>query len=206
MARAQVTVRDAVAQDMAALLEVFAELREAGPRRMPGGGGDAASLRAVAEARYRKAIEDPDQRLLVAVDDKQQILGMTLLVLGTANMLLDSKAVMMHHFAVRAHNRRQGVGRALVAAATAWADERGVEGVGVTVYPASRESNRFYARLGFAPVSIVRLAPVAGLRRRLGGEVSAAGLDADDGARRRRLRGGVTNPRSLTAIRRQSHG
>ena len=43
MTRAHVTVRDAVPEDMAGLLELFLELREAGPKRLPTGLGDAGN-------------------------------------------------------------------------------------------------------------------------------------------------------------------
>ena len=74
----------------------------------------------------------------------------------------------------------------------------------VAVYAASREANRFFARLGFAPVSVNRVAPVAGLRRILGAEVPAAEADSGDGARRRRLRLGITGGRTPTAVRRRT--
>jgi GNAT superfamily N-acetyltransferase len=194
-------------EDMPGLLELFRELRDAGPKRLPSGVGDASTMRAVAKARYRRALADPAERLLVAVDRDNRILGMTLLTLGPVSSLNDARAVMMGHFTVRTSIRRHGIGRALLAAATAWADEMGVDGVGVAVYPSSREANRFYARLGFAPVSIVRVAPVAGLRRRLGSEVPMAAEDLDaQGARRRRLRVGVTSARSLAAARRNQLG
>jgi GNAT superfamily N-acetyltransferase len=207
LTRAHVTVRDAVVEDMTGLLELFRELREAGPKRLPSGVGDPASMRAVAEARYRRALADPAERLLVAVDRDNRIVGMTLLTLGPVSSMNDARSVMMGHFTVRTAIRRHGIGRALVAAATAWADEMGVDGVGVAVYPSSREANRFYARLGFAPVSIIRVAPVAGLRRRLGCEVPVAGEAPDaQGARRRRLRVGVTHTRSLAGVRRNLLG
>jgi hypothetical protein len=37
----------------------------------------------------------------------------------------------------------------------------------VSVHPASREANRFFARLGFAPLAVSRIAPTAVIRRRL---------------------------------------
>jgi hypothetical protein len=40
----------------------------------------------------------------------------------------------------------------------------------VNVPPAARDVNRFYARIGFAPMVVRRSAPVAQLRRRLGVE------------------------------------
>lgn len=203
MTRAHVTVRDAVPADMPGLLELFGELRDAGPTRPRSGAGEPASMQAVAEARYLRAIDDPAERVLVAVDRDNRILGMTLLTIDSINPMNDARSVMMGQLTVRALIRRQGIGRALIAAATAWAEELGVDGVGVAVYPSSREANRFYARLGFAPVSIVRIAPVAGLKRRLGSEVPVLGQDPDaQGARRRRLRVGVTSARSLTTARR----
>jgi len=192
---------------MPGLLELFGELREAGPKRLPAVVGDAASMRAVAEARYLRALDDPAERLLVAVDRDDRIVGMTLLTLGSVSSMNDACSVMMGHFTVRTLIRRQGIGRALIAAATAWAEEMGVDGVAVGVYPSSREANRFYARLGFAPVSMVRVAPTASLKRRLGCEVPVPGHDSDaQGARRRRLRVGVTSTRSLASARRNPLG
>jgi GNAT superfamily N-acetyltransferase len=207
LTRAHVTVRDAVPEDMPGLLELFGELRAAGPKRLPIGAGDAAYMRAAVEARYRRTFDDPAERLLVAVDRDSRIVGMTLLTLGPVSTMHEARSVTMGHFTVRTSIRRHGIGRALVAAATAWADEMGVDTVGVEVYPSSREANRFYARLGFAPISITRVAAVGGLRRRLGSEVPVAGEAADaQGARRRRLRVGVTSTRPLAAVRRNPLG
>ena len=133
MTRAHVTVRDAVPQDMPELLELFGELRAAGPKRLPRGVGDPTSMRVVAEARYRRSFEEPEERLLVAVDRDERIVGMTLLTLGPVSSMNDARSVMMGHFTVRTSIRRRGIGRALVAAATAWADEMGVDGVGVAI-------------------------------------------------------------------------
>jgi hypothetical protein len=66
----------------------------------------------------------------------------------------------------------------LVAAAAAYADEIGADHVAVSVAPGLREPNRFYARLGFSPVVVRRVAPVAILRRRLStGEHPVAALE-----------------------------
>ena len=54
-----------------------------------------------------------------------------------------------------------------MAAAVAFAEEFGAEHVVVNVFPQLREANRFYARLGFCPLVVRRVASTAGLRRKL---------------------------------------
>jgi hypothetical protein len=58
-----------------------------------------------------------------------------------------------------------------------FADEVGAGDVVVNVPPNARDVNRFYARLGFAPLVVRRSAPVGHLRRKLGVE---ARLDPRD--------------------------
>ena len=89
---------------------------------------------------------------------------------------------------------RIGAGRALVAAAVGYADERGMDHVIVGVSTTGREANRFFARLGFAPLVVRRIAVVSALRRTLGlTDLVAEGRA--DAVRRRSLRRG----RALTA-------
>ena len=114
---------------------------------------------------------------------------MVLCSIGKSSTLATAPAVVLSHLTVAANSRRAGVGRVLVAAATQWAAECDVDHLRVAVYASSREANRFFARLGFAPVSVNRVAPVAALRRILGAEVPAAEADSGDGARRRPVRG-----------------
>ena len=148
-------------------------------------------MREGAAERFRAVIADPDQRLIVA-EDPDGLAGMVLCSIGTSSTLATAPAVVLSHLTVAANSRRAGVGRVLVAAATQWAAECDVDHLRVAVYASSREANRFFARLGFAPVSVNRVAPVAALRRILGAEVPAAEADSGDGARRRRLRLGIT--------------
>jgi hypothetical protein len=55
------------------------------------------------------------------------------------------------------------------------------------VLPHLRETQRFYARLGFGPVVVRRSVPVSMLRRRLAGDARATQVD-NVLARRRTLR------------------
>jgi GNAT superfamily N-acetyltransferase len=127
---------------------------------------------------------DPGSRALVAVVDGE-VAGMTVLSITPYAPLFDQQAVHAHYLHVREGFRRKGVGKALLGAAVAFADESGAEHVITSVLPQMRETQRFYARLGFGPVVVRRSAPVSVLRRRLAGPVGAAEHVV---ARRRTLR------------------
>ena len=203
MRRATVSAREAVTADIPELLGLFDQLRAAGPRRSVSMPSDPSVMREAAAERFAAVIADPHQRLLVA-EDPEGLAGMVLCSIGTSSTLATAPAVVLSHLTVAANSRRAGVGRVLVAAATQWAAECDVDHVRVAVYASSREANRFFARLGFAPVSVNRVAPVAGLRRILGAEVPAAQADSGDVARRRRLRLGITGGRATTTGRRRT--
>jgi ribosomal protein S18 acetylase RimI-like enzyme len=154
-----VRVRPATLEDVPVLLELGDELG-----RATGRGGAAQ--------RFGEAIADPDRHLVLAVTQPdggdEEVLGMALFTIGCANPLLDLPAVLISHSVVSHRHRQRGAGKSIVAAAAAFADERGIDQLVISVNPTSREAARFYARLGFAPLSVRRTAPVAVVRRRLG--------------------------------------
>lgn len=163
-----IRVRPATAQDLPALLEFGEELREQiGPAAEGTRTRIGAAARPSLEARYTDALADPERHLVVAVCDDDVPLGMAVFLVAPANALLDRPALHMSHAVVSSRHKRRGVGKALVAAAASYADDRGLDQVVVSVNPGSREANRFFARLGFAPLAVRRVAPVAVLRRRL---------------------------------------
>lgn len=181
MPRSALRVRPATVEDVPALLAFGEELRdgllpsvsESGARPR----GTPAGARAVLEQRYLEAIADPDRRLVVAVDDADQPLGMALFTLTSANALLDLPAVHMSHAVVADRHKRRGAGKALVLAATSYAEAQGTDLLVVSVQPGARDANRFFARLGFAPLAVRRVAPVAVVRRRLAVQVEARPTD-----------------------------
>jgi GNAT superfamily N-acetyltransferase len=118
-------------------------------------------------ARLAQAIEDDDCRVVVAHAD-DQLAGMAVLRDLRPDPLSEHRVVQVSHVVVASGKRRRGVGHALLAAAADFADERQIEHVSAGVYPSLRDVSRFYARLGFAPVMVHRVAPVGVLRRRLG--------------------------------------
>jgi ribosomal protein S18 acetylase RimI-like enzyme len=165
-----VRVRTVTEDDLPTLLALGEELREQ-LLEPPARGRTAAAGRAALEQRYREAVEDPERHLVLAVTGapaEEQVLGMAMLTVGATNALLDIPAVHVTHAVVAGRERRRGAGKALVAAAAAYAEEQGIEHLVVSVNPTSRDAARFFARLGFAPVAVRRTAPVSVVRRRLG--------------------------------------
>jgi ribosomal protein S18 acetylase RimI-like enzyme len=187
--RHPVRVRPATEADLPVLLTLGEELRE---QLLPGDGVGrpraATGGRPAPERRYLDALADPLRHLVLAVQGgagaQEQVLGMAMLSVAASNALLDLPAVHVTHAVVADTQRRRGAGRALVAAAAAYAEERGIEQLVVSAHPGSRDAARFFARLGFVPVAVRRTAPVSVVRRRL----AVAERATAPAARRRALR------------------
>ncbi|MEP7055386.1 MAG: GNAT family N-acetyltransferase [Actinomycetota bacterium] len=164
MNRAAVSVREAVAEDIPVLLDMWTDLRHHAVRRNTRASSD--QLLAEVAHRFVEAIVDPSCRLVVAVAG-DVVLGMALFTVVSSSTLLDVPTVHASHIYVVDGHRGRGVGKSLIAAAAVFAGERGVDQVMVSVAPGLREANRFYARLGFAPTVVRRVAPLSVLRRQL---------------------------------------
>lgn len=167
MTRSAVRVRQAVTGDLPALIGLWAQLRELsheGGQRA----GRAPTPAAVAgvEERLGECMRSAECRMIVAEMD-DAVVGMAVLSASRIGQLLETSAAQLSHLVVADGYRKRGVGRALVASAVGWAEDIGADEVVVNVYPSLREGNRFYARLGFAPLVVRRVAPTAALRRRL---------------------------------------
>jgi ribosomal protein S18 acetylase RimI-like enzyme len=154
----RVHVRTATHDDLPVVITLWAQLRD-GAGRSGGQSEDPTE-------RFAAILDDPAIRIVVATFD-DVVEGMAILSTTTLGPLSTTSAVHIAHVVVEGGTRRRGVGRALVAAAAAYAEEIGAEHVTVSVYPGLREANRFYARLGFSPFVVRRLATVATLQRKL---------------------------------------
>ncbi len=178
--RIDLAVRRATSEDVPALLSLVEELREAGR-------ASRSLLRGVSGLAERLAdlVADDATEVLLAETGTDPV-GMAILFESPVTSLTDLPTLRMDYAVVARRARRRGVGRALVAAAAAYAEDAGMEQLAVAVVPADREANRFYARLGFAPVVVRRVSPVAALRRKLA--VPERRPTASDLARRRLLR------------------
>ena len=194
MPRPAVLTRPAVVADVPVLVSLWGELRQVGGRAER-----AVNPLAVSDVadRFHKTVEDPTCRVVLACVQGRPA-GMAVLRAVHPDPLSDSRVVQISHVVVHSTFRRRGVGHALIAAAVEFADERHVEHLASGLYPSLRDASRFYARLGFAPAVVHRVAPVSLVRRRLG--LDTGSLRVENVVRRRsRLRRPVPAQRGKAA-------
>jgi GNAT superfamily N-acetyltransferase len=194
--RGNVIVRQPEKADISVLLDMWEELRTDSGRTGP-------LAPAPTEARLLEFLENgactPESRGVVAEVDGE-VVGMACFVVHSVGPLIDTLVVQVDYLHVRPSQTRRGAGRALVAAAATYAEEVGAEHVSVNVFPHVREANRFYAKLGFSPLVVRRIASVSALRHTLAPEEVSVKRRAGVLARRRvavRLRGSA--PASIEA-------
>ena len=143
-------VRRATADDVPDLVRFFAELdrmqrewRVFTPR--PGFYDEVGS-------KYRAAIADEDQIVLVAEDDGATV-GMAYAEARTPSRFSDERALELSGVVVRSDFRGRGVGRALVAEAARFATERGIPWVELKTFSPNQGAMEFWEGLGFTPGS-----------------------------------------------------
>lgn len=159
--RVPIPVRSATRDDLPALLRLWMEAQDNWRRSDR---GRLVEAPAAVATRLDELLDDPQVQVVVATVDEEPA-GMTILAPGVLGPLSEPSMLEMSYAVVASRFRHRGVGRALVAATAAYAEELGYGSVIVNVPPALRDANRFFARLGFAPVVTRRAAPVAALRR-----------------------------------------
>jgi GNAT superfamily N-acetyltransferase len=153
--------------------------------RIEGGTTPEAAYRLAADGTLRNALVRKDIAAFVAfVEDTPA--GYVVLADTTRSLLVDSPSVSIDMLYVHSDFRRQGVGRALLATASRYADRNGCEHLVSAVPAQDREANRFFARLGFAPETIRRVTSSATLQRKLAGEPRAQRYSLDKVLQRRR--------------------
>lgn len=163
MTRSHITVRPADERDLADLVKLWGELRRCGalhPRFAALTDDDKIA------GGVRRLLARSDCRILLASIGGQAA-GMAVLTTSFLEAISAVRCVQIEYTVVAEEFRRRGVGRALLGAASAYAEEVGAEHITAAVGPMSREANRFYAQLGFTPLVVRRMAPVSALRRRL---------------------------------------
>ncbi len=185
MSRPQVVVRDAVLDDVPALADLWGLLRNLSNR------GDivpAPTIEGVLERLM--AVAADDRTRIVVAEFQDAIAGFAVLTLDPLGPLYESPTVQVSYLLVRPQLRRRGVGRAILTAVTTHAERVGAEQVVVNVFPAMRDANRYFARLGFSPMAVRRVAAVSTLRRRLALDARTACVE-DVAGRRLRARSRV---------------
>lgn len=157
MTRSSVVLREATAADVVALAEVWGGvLRRAEPHEQR---DDVRRI--VAET-----AQEPAARIVVAEYDGT-VAGAVYLSATTLTPINLEPAVMAVSPHVLPGFRRHGVGKALMEAAVAFAEEQGVGHLATAAASASRDGNRFMARLALAPQAVLRVAPVHAVRAKL---------------------------------------
>ncbi len=163
-----IAVRDARSEDAGVLVTLWEELSF--------GTGHSRMLAAPSAATARVAIErlvaEPSARLVVG-ELNGDVCAMAYLRRTPLSPLHDEDTVTVEYLHVREDARRHGLGKALIAEAAAWADEKDSQHVAVMASATERESNRFLARLGLSQFAVVRLASTHVVRRRLAAEQTA---------------------------------
>ena len=148
--RTQVSLRSASPDDAPVLAEVWAEVlrradRDRADRRSRGDhrARDSAPRRSASSSRSTTA----------SVAGAVHLRATTLTPINLEPVV---QAISPH---VLPEFRRRGVGRALMEAAVAFAEERGIAHIATAAVSGSRDANRFMARLALGPHAILRLAP-----------------------------------------------
>jgi GNAT superfamily N-acetyltransferase len=130
-----------------------------------------------AAAGFRRLLDDPGHRVVLAVlpganaagpDTSGEVaVGLAVLGLDPLSLVLGNPQVTVDTFVVHREHRRRGAGVLLLAAAAAFAEESGASYVVAAVGGHEAERQRFFARMGFAPLTTRRIVTVESLTRSL---------------------------------------
>jgi GNAT superfamily N-acetyltransferase len=167
--RSRVATRAARAADLSAVLALIRQHRLAAHAegvltgRMPG---------ASTTSGFERLLASPDHRVVLAVlpaDGGQDEVPVGLAILGIdpLSVVLGVPQVTVDNLVVHREHRRGGVGASLLAAAATYAGEVGADHVVAAVGGHEAERQRFFARMGFAPLTTRRIVAVDALARSL---------------------------------------
>ncbi len=181
--RTQVSLRPASGSDAPVLAEVWSEvLRRA----------DHDQQIADLEAIIARVTPLEEERIVVAEYDGD-VAGAVHLRASTLTPINLEPVVQAISPHVLPEFRRRGVGRALMGAAVAFAEELGIAHIATAAVSGSRDANRFMARLALGPHAILRLAPAALVQAKLDAQAPATGLPSG-------LPSGRSGARQLTHV------
>ena len=116
---------------------------------------------------FRRLLEDPAHRVVLAVlpgpnaaggsGGGEEAVGLAVLGLDPLSLVLGNPQVTIDTFVVHREHRRRGAGAVLLAAAAAYADEENAAHLVASVGGHEAERQRFFARMGFAPLTTRRI-------------------------------------------------
>jgi GNAT superfamily N-acetyltransferase len=181
------------------VVRMLAEVRRAGPddlddvlalwsegRAERAGQGRPVSTAEQLGPRLGAALATAQIEILLARRDGRPV-GFIVLHETPPTFVTDQTAICIDHLYVSPAARRHGVARAMLGHVAGRAERTGAEQIVSSVIPWARETHRFFARLGFSPVTVRRSVTPSVLRRRLTGDRQRGGLE-DLLSRRRSLR------------------
>jgi ribosomal protein S18 acetylase RimI-like enzyme len=132
---------------------------------------------AAAAAGFRRLLADPAHRVVLAVlpganaatasSAGEVVVGLAVLGLDPLSAVLGVPQLTVDNLVVHREHRRRGAGAALLAAAAAYAGEVAADHVVAAVGGHEAERQRFFARMGFAPLTTRRIVPRETLARSL---------------------------------------
>lgn len=155
--------------------------------RIESGTTPDAARRLAADGTLTGALDRSDIAAYLAYVDDSPV-GYVVVADTTRSLLVDAPCVSITMLYVLPEYRRGGVAAALLATTARYAERVGAEHVASHVPAHDRETNRFFARLGFAPETVRRVTSVAMLQRRLAGPSPTRRSVAQVLQRRRDLR------------------
>ena len=172
--RSRVVTRTARADDLPAVLALVRQHRaDAHAEDVLSG---HTRLNAAASG-FRRLLEDPGHRVVLAVlpgsnaavpgASGEVAVGLAVLGLDPLSLVLGNPQLTVDTFVVHREYRRRGTGVLLLAAAAAYAAESGATYVVASVGGHEAERQRFFARMGFAPLTTRRIVTVESLTRSL---------------------------------------
>jgi GNAT superfamily N-acetyltransferase len=172
--RSRVVTRTARAADLPAVLALVRQHRaDAHAEDVLTG---HTSLNAAASG-FRRLLEDPGHRVVLAVlpgpyaadgaAGGEVPVGLAVLGLDPLSLVLGNPQVTVDTFVVHREHRRRGAGAVLLEAAAAYARENGAAHVVAAAGSHEAERQRFFARMGFAPLTTRRIVAVDSLARSL---------------------------------------
>jgi GNAT superfamily N-acetyltransferase len=172
--RSRVTTRSARPDDLPAVLTLVRQHRaEAHAEGVLTGQTPGAA----AAAGFRRLLADPGHRVVLAVlpgpnapdggPAAELVIGLAILGLDPLSVVLGVAQVTVDNLVVHRDHRRRGAGTALLGAAVGYAADVGADHVAAAVGGHEAERQRFFARMGFAPLTTRRIVPRETLARAL---------------------------------------
>ena len=156
-----IVVREAVLEDLDALLPLWEDIHP--------GLSNLSSDPLV--ARINMSVTNENFRVLTAWDGDRAV-GVALISIAEVGTWVELPSLQVAGLHVHKSSRHRGVAKALLNSALGYADKWGCNNIMASVPPQEREANRFFARLGFAPIATRRICETAQLRKKISDEPS----------------------------------